>query len=535
MSSTSFDKTMQAMQLFNEQATKYLTSGQSNCCLSEFEEQFDNDECIEIVTDFLSNVYLRDKLAYTLNRNKSWCNFNINQWISHENHPCPVITIDKNFNIINNYCKVNLDLDGIHFPFNFNLDTKGILIECKKGYMKFTRDIYEWLLSGSDMRHIDNKYKRYIGSINDILQKKNDKSLYFAIFTDVFSIQLMIQRSDVVRRYVAENEQIVVGNKVKVQIIEFQSNWDKYKFINKLTLYKLSYYISYLIINHVEFPRIIGHHHYYYKYKAEFMTDDKYAYYYLNYDPINKPLASVQKYYCSFDKKNILNQWKTASPKILNFQHQDEDIQNSQHQFWIGFICSRYQAIDELRQKQIYREVNKWIKYINDNNGEAPQGIHYEKIRNRWKFFLIYRYVYRLKYMTDKEMKKECKIAAGLRLIQKKIEVPKWIQDLINDLKQQKFIPSHVLINQIGINLYLNENKTKKRVTYSSINPHKENDKFSVVYSISIYSNPSRIIYISFNLKCNKSNGDVKIPLYHGHLYTMQSLVIHDDVIRLCL
>ena len=177
MSSTSFDKTMNAIRLFNEQATEYLSSGQSNCSLSDFEEKFDNQECIEIVTDFMSNVSLRDKLAYTLHRNKNWCNLNINEWISHENHPCPVITIDKDFTVINNYCKVNLDLNCIDFPFNFNLDTKGILIECKKGYMKFTRDIYEWLLTGSDIKHIDDKYKRYIGSINDILQKENDKSL----------------------------------------------------------------------------------------------------------------------------------------------------------------------------------------------------------------------------------------------------------------------------------------------------------------------------------------------------------------------
>ncbi len=122
--------------------------------------------------------------------------------------------------------------------------------------------------------------------------------------------------------------------------------------------------------------------------------------------------------------------------------------------------------------------------------------------------------------MTTKQMNKANKTAAGLRFI-KDYFIPIWIKELIKYLKDIGFIHQTDDINQIGINMYLNE--TKRKYSYSSISPHREDEKFSVLYSISIYSNPERVIYISFNLKSNKSNGDVKIPLYHAKGYKMQS------------
>ena len=111
-------------------------------------------------------------------------------------------------------------------------------------------------------------------------------------------------------------------------------------------------------------------------------------------------------------------------------------------------------------------------------------------------------------------------------MIHNKPYVPVWITDLIEHLKNVKFIDREIEINQIGINLYFNENG--KSLTYSAINPHYEYEKFTIVYSISIYSNPNRTISISFNLKANKSNGDIKIPLLHCYGYKMQSFVCFD-------
>jgi hypothetical protein len=88
-------------------------------------------------------------------------------------------------------------------------------------------------------------------------------------------------------------------------------------------------------------------------------------------------------------------------------------------------------------------------------------------------------------------------------------------------------------INQIGINYYYNS--TKQPITSACIAPHKEHEKFSVVYSISVYSdgfdtNDGSQSYLSFNLKSAKSNGDVKVPLNDCSGLLMISYVHNNNI-----
>lgn len=484
---------------------------QQNYSLEDFEAYLDHYEGTEIIP---SDVQITSRFMLAFERNKKWLHLNLNDWVLHENHPCPIITVGKD-SVINNYCNLNLDLDKkIRMKFELNLHTKGTLIKCKGGIIRFKRKIIEWLLSPNDDPECFKGYDVSIGCIKELLDKKSDKNLYFFVFNCPYRIYLMVQRCDIVQRNAKENKQKIVGSKAKLSIIESQSAWDNvYNNNNKKVFYKLSFYLSALIFNHHK-GYVLGYHHYYYKYKVSYKSEKHLSYFYINYKK-NKPLKSITKYYSSFNQIEIRKQQKAASPTY--YQHNKKSRFDNDHLFWIGFTSSKTELIDNKLAQSIYSNIIGWI------TNDIPKGIHYEHITNRWKFFIYFRYIYRLKHMSNADIKKQCKIAGGLRLIQNKPYVPSWITDLIQHLKNINFIQKQIEINQIGINLYFNE--TGKSLAYSSINPHFEHEKFSVVYSISIYSNPNRTVSISFNLKANKSNGDIKIPLLHCYGYKMQSLV----------
>lgn len=269
-----------------------------------------------------------------------------------------------------------------------------------------------------------------------------------------------------------------------------------------------------LIYNHDTFDIILGFHHYYYKYDIQYEQDENnnnLFYCFINYVP-NKKLASITQYYSSpsYDNNSILCQQNNSSPSQENVINVAGI--NKPHKFWIGFSITK-SVINAQWKKIISTEVMKWVK----NKSCIPDYVHCEcDILNRWKFFIYYKYFYRQRGMSTKEIEEAEKIAAGLRVIPTRTgcpTAPKWIEKLIKYLKQIQFIDKSIVINQIGINVYYNNHKTND-IVYSGIDPHKEDNKFSVVYSVSIYSDKySGKVYLSFNLRANHSLGDIKIPL----------------------
>ena len=105
--------------------------------------------------------------------------------------------------------------------------------------------------------------------------------------------------------------------------------------------------------------------------------------------------------------------------------------------FWIG-ITVHDNVINMKIKRILYDKIKDW-----KNNG-PPSGIHLEKSRNRWKFFIMYKYFYRLKNMTTAQINKANSIAGGLRHI-KNSHFPIWVKKLINYLKNIHFIPQQFI------------------------------------------------------------------------------------------
>ena len=507
-----------------------------------------------------------DILKYLIKFNYIWLKMNLLQWISNCNHPCPIITLRRNdmyhdkYTRINNYQKLQVDNIGCHMnnisiPLNF-LDIMCECIESKDKFMIFQKNVDMYVLG---MKHnlnvcstIMNKKKITLSKLLNQNQNLSQNKyptylLQYINFKNLPNIYLLLQYCPITTRYMTKPNEIT-GKKIKIQIIKNHIHWVKYDILNNLGLkiwhYKLSKFITDHVINQ---EIIVGSYHYHYKYvicKCQDIIDGDIFHLYIDYKSF-KPLKSIKEYYCNLSHYEInkLNQYfnyKTTNNNnnnnnILNgdFNHNytttnnDNDMKQQQwnisHKLWIG-ISIHYNLISNNLKNQIYNEINTWkIK--------CPTGIVCHKSRNRNKYFIGYRYFYRTPKMTTTDVNQASAMAGGLRNIENGSFIPKWLIKLIIYLKKIGFINNSDNINQIGINHYYNDHKYKN--VYSGIDPHKEHDKFSVVYSLSIYGNSNSPSYLSFNLHSNKSNGDAKILMpdccgLHCHIPSWSmSIVTH--------
>lgn len=483
---------------------------------------FDHEEFKEIVNDFDCKV--DDWINYAKKRNQKWKQMNFIQYAVHECHPCPILSVSSQLRI-NNYEQIEETEVDVFNKFalksNINIHTKWEQMVTNKdtnyGLINFTQGIYNWIIDGN-AETIKNKYKWYDKvSIYEILNQQNDESTYCLMKAfgdtpnDQINIYLFVQNCTINVRDAVLNKQTQkyknIGCKAKFHVVLPQTHWNKLNIWQKIWFYDLSYNLCQLIIDDVR-GIIIGDYHYYYRYAVHYESFGNIEYCYINYSK-NKPLKSVKMYYKSkFNVQSVVG----INDEAINKIHNKFNVKIS-HRFYLGISVQR-QVLSAKWKDKIYTEVSTWIKLYKNN--KLPHYIHCDALKSgiRYKFFIYLKYFYRRKGMSTSEINKQEKIAGGLRMFHSNInQGPQWISELIYYLKHVKsFIPANILINQVGINIYLNSSDGHKNV-YSFIDPHFEWKKFAIVYSISIYYNKNNKVWMSFNLKMNKSNGDCKIIL----------------------
>ena len=481
--------------------------------LSDFVSIFNNAECIQMVHDFVCDPF---KLANS--ENKKWKQMNLKKWIAHSSHPCPIITIHpfvRNARI-NNYKIMNIP---IKYKYNINMNTVASAQYTKGKIMLFQQTVDNFLMLNEYNPDIIDKNKFFNITLHEIIHKRARNSLYLLVYpktNDHPRIILMVQRNNRQIRNAVTNKTTIIGRKLKMHIILNQINWDNYTSDVRSYFYQMSHYFANMIMNE---GIILGEFLYYYKYSSKYMEDkQQYIYSYIDYIP-SKPLPSITKYYLQYNDNEILTQQNAASPPNHKIS-KTFDI-NTKHKFFTGIIL-KDEVINIDWQNTIYREIMKLVKKCKSNKFPENIGIYFDKIQNRYKFFFKYWYEYRVKGKTTTNIHKSSKIANNLRLCSdtNNIGFPLWIKNLIQYLKNTNFISSSIKINQIGINYYFNEKNDG--LHYSYIQPHKECDKFTIVYTISIYKNCNNYSFLSFNMK-SKCMGDIKIPLKNRAGQILQS------------
>ena len=474
-----------------------------------------------------NNYYYFDKF------NSPWMQPQMNfiKWIKHCSHPCPIITISKNNNNrINNFDVTHFDasiLKNQLIPSNLKCVIPNVAYMAKSnaGFIKFQHYFDQYILSSSDKFKEISFISRKINDINldKIVNSLNINSIsnqqqkyyclqYSKIICNKFDLNLLIQVSPITSRSLLKGTKIK-GSKFKIQIIQSQLIWDSEITIKQqIIYYKISRYLTNIIMKS---GNCIWNQHYYYQYCINFATDlvnSSISYAYIDYSA-TKPIESIKKYYSKSSKINRQNHnklFKYFSHKTgisYNIHNCNPSIS---HLFWIGATVHR-KVISKQWKNLLFSKIHSW-----KTNG-VPKGVHCdkgskdEKLDKRWKFFIMYRYAYRLnKNISSAQINKANLKAGGLRNIKNCCKIPNWLNELIQYLKGIRFINPNVEINQIGINYYFNNKLTP---IYNSIDPHLEDDKFSVVYSISIYKNPDSPTCLSFGLNLNYSCGDTKIVM----------------------
>jgi len=474
---------------------------------------------------------------YQYKFNYKWFIMSESAWIANANHPCPIITITDQHQRINNFegevGGEDILIDEAVMKAKL-LNTKAFFAKSNGNLIRFQSKIDKAILKPK-RKHLYIHFDTSQISLKEILNSKlRPGTCYYLNYQDndnkyiVKNLNLVIQICCITQRYLrVKNNKTsnnnknkgstkITGSKIKLQIVIKQRDWQKYPPIFKLYFYKLSQFVSHLIMNE---NHIIGYHHYYYQYECYDAIDtnnEHISHYYLNYTP-SKPIASIQNFYTEYRNNAKMQKYFLYCQQNTTTRNGFDEVCDvgHNHRFWIGMSAHR-NVLNNYWQNKIYSIISGW-----KNNNRVPNGICVDKCKNRWKFFIFYRYFYRLKNMTTSQINKQSAIAGGLRNIDN-MYVPSFITKLIKFLKG-KFIDSNIEINQVGINYYFNHGKMTS--IYTGIDPHKEENKFSVVYCISIYSNPSNPTSLSFNLLCNKSCGDAKVLMKHNVGYKLRSFV----------
>ena len=492
---------------------------------SHCQEQLVIDICIE-----LNDYHQFLSYKYFVTKNLPWISPQISfrNWIQHPRHPCPIITISDDGCRINNFEQIN----------NWNVNTESMIrdiVECIDFENLIAINVYQcdkvilfqqlcdkFVLGKTSIKTNDFckiKSHNTWTLIKLLTELQNIKTLtcFFMQYQIKYELDkqlnfyLLLQVSSVNQKLATKNgipgKTIRTGTKIKVQLMINDKEWQNSNFKRQLIHYYLSYYI---IKQFVYNEYLIGKMHYYYQYKMQQMADKQYCnikYAYIDYQS-NKRIPSIETYYKEFAHSNDHETlFKYFSTKTGTKYISSNCNPHSSHIFWTGI--SIYENVVSTKWKNImYREVNKWTT----NTTTLPDCVCRDPSEYRHKYYIFYRYMWRKNNkISTKQLNKQLSIAGGLRPIKMSYNNNlQWIMDLIDHLKNTGFIKKSDKINQIGINHYFNP-FTEKKVIYNGIDPHLEYDKFSVVYSISIYGQNTKPSSLSFNLHSNKSCGDCKI------------------------
>jgi len=513
-----------------------------------------NNNLISICQHIINNqniYYYFDKF------NSPWMKPQMNfiEWIKHCSHPCPVITISKNNNRINNFDIKEFDVSMLQNQFTlipnlrFIVPQIAYIAKSNAGFIQFQHNIDQYILrekksdnddddDDDEIRFISRKLlngitlEKIVNNLNITSTTSNKQNCYYylnysnILCNNKFDLNLLIQVSPITERTLLKGSKIK-GSKFKFQIIQPQSIWDSTEITEKITHYKISRYLTKFVIKS---GNCIWNQHYYYQYPINYAKDvnnSHISYAYINYCP-RKPIESVNKYYSKLSKVNKHHHnklFKYFCERIGMIYHESHCNPLTSHLFWIGATVHNNVITKEWKDL-MYKKIHSW------KTEGVPEGIHCDKgnvkkpkLDIRWKFFIGYKYAYRLnKNISTTDINKANLKAGGLRNIENCCEIPQWLKKLIIHLKKIRFIDPNVEINQIGINYYFN-NKTKP--IYNSIDPHLEDEKFSVVYSISIYKNPKSPTCLSFGLNLNYSCGDTKIIMNDCDGIKLESVFIY--------
>ena len=500
----------ESVSLIKQKLHEYKQSDDYDCNdLADYlQENSDCDEYMDNLFQFTTNLNEKRFKA-----NAKWLVMDLKEWTSCCNHPCPIITMNNSVKI-NNYSSNPKFNQKIYQYNNIDLDTA-----C---HCYYENNVY---------KHADKSYAHLIGSqtinatkwtttsINEILSKGVGGAYLLIFISDHHARFNVIFRVCSINNYNMNTRKTkVIGTKCKLYIIIPMHHWITYNDELKSWHYQLSFHLAQLLLTQNTY--IVGNEHYYYQYEAQHLVDEtnQKKYYYFRYLP-EKPLKSVEAYYSKYylsntHKQNIIKQQNEASPSHIKITKCTKK-KLFDYRFWLGIVIKE-NVIDMYWKNEIKTEILQWKK-----NGKPPEGIVKGETKSyRDKYFVGMSYIYKTDDISWKQLSKEQKIANGLRIIPN-VVWPKWLIRLINHLKfVKKFIDPSVNINQIGINCYFND--TDKTAT-SQISAHNEGKKFSVVYDLSIYSNPSNKSAISYGLHMNKSNGDTKIYLNDCSGFEMQS------------
>ncbi len=335
--------------------------------------------------------------------------------------------------------------------------------------------------------------------MNVIMHQSTNEDFFLVYHLQNIPTTYMLVRK--LNRYTRkDNKYTPVGKKMNLSIIvQYDIFYKKLSSLERLGYYKFSYHISHLLMkeNH-----ILGTCHYYYNYAPKYHAFQSATracsdlYVYINYHPC-KPIKSVAKYISSQSSSDLLVEQNANSPPDRLFHTQF--CLDKPSLLWTGIIIYPNLLNDQYKQI-LYNHVWDWIDH---------QSYGHKQISlNRIKLFLYFYYIFGQDYFTQSTADKT---ACGLRWISNPM-IPEWMLELIIYLKKNGFLPPKLEINQIGVNVYWNENE--KDLAFSQISPHTEGGKFSCIYSLSIYNkNFDGFASLSFSLKQNYSNGDLKIPL----------------------
>ena len=505
------------------------TKNKNNHCLTNFYQYLEHNNKNKKIISVCKHIIQNPKIYRYFNRfNSAWIEkqMNVIQWIKHSSHPGPIITISmknnkyyriNNFDTItqfsNKQCIKALNLKYRHPDELF-------IAKSTTGFIKFQSHFDEYILSPSkkeEIRFLSQTEDKINTNLNTIINNLSIDSTsnktkkfyclkYYKILHKKFDLNILIQVSPITSRSLWKGSQIK-GSKFKFQIIQSQSCWDKMNIKQQFLHYNMSHYLTNFIIKS---GNCIWNQHYYYQYALKFAKDtSKEHIYYAYIDYLaSKPIDSITKYYSNSSKINK----QSHNELFLYFCNKTGKKYNdnnynplTSHLFWIG--ATVHQRIVSYQWKnELFSRVDSW-----KNNGSPPKGIYCDPGKKRIKYFINYRYTYRSnKNLSTAEIEKANLKAGGLRNINN-CRFPVWIKEFIKYLKWISFIDPQTEINQIGINYYFNDNESKS--IYNSIDPHLEDEKFSVVYSISIYKNPKSPTYLSFGLNLNCSCGDTKIRM----------------------
>ncbi len=432
--------------------------------------------------------------------NHRWLTLSLGQWIHTADHPVPIVSLYKEKHILrlNNAESLGERLvKTLSCPLTVRSPCYYTRHKKSKdfGWTLFRENVESWILGNRVLHSASFK----VSSVCQLIQETNRPEnflLWFKYKTiNILAILRCMHRHNANRK--ARTNKIC-GQKVTMEIVVRGpvgcSAW----------LYSMSYTFARGIMR---MGHIIGNQSFYYNYRAKFMAardDPKNPvkhYVYFEYVPAKK-VKSIIDYYAEHNncmKKIRQEQQKDCPPGWrVNYSLSLK----CPHVWWTGVRLQRG-VISKDYKMYLFHQVMNML----ETGDSAVQDFE----PNRIKLSLLFYYLYKMKEVTRQKMK----IAEGVRMCPQQ-KLPVFVQELIQHCHRVQFIPESDVINQITIMIYYHQKKKKShKFVFAGLNPHRnEHKKFAKVYSLSAYSPGwNDHTYISFQLRENYTNGDLRIPI----------------------